>query len=55
MITLAKWSIEDYHRMIEAGILRDRHVELLAGDIVEMSPEGLLHASRIRKVVNSMV
>lgn len=50
MITLAKWSVADYHRMIASGILLDRRVELLAGDIVEMSPEGPLHASRIRKV-----
>ncbi|MGH1394010.1 MAG: hypothetical protein ACRAVC_08245 [Trichormus sp.] len=35
MKTLAKWSVDDYHRMIAAGILRDRPVELLAGDIVE--------------------
>lgn len=52
MTTLAKWSVEDYHRMIAAGILRDRRVELLAGDIVQMSPEGPLHASRIRKIAN---
>jgi Uma2 family endonuclease len=52
MTTLAKWSVEDYHRMIAAGILCDRRVELLAGDIVQMSPEGPLHASRIRKVAN---
>lgn len=39
MKMLAKWSVEDYPRTIEAGILRDRHVELLAGDIVEKSPE----------------
>lgn len=50
MTTLAKWTITDYHRMIAAGILCDRSVELLAGDIVQMSPEGLLHASRIRKM-----
>ncbi len=43
MITLAKWSVDDYHAMIEAGILSDRPVELLAGEIVEMSPEGPLH------------
>lgn len=43
-ITLAKWTIEDYHRMIAAGILRDRRVELLKGEIVEMSPEGEPHA-----------
>ncbi|MBD1931987.1 MULTISPECIES: Uma2 family endonuclease [Cyanophyceae] len=44
MKTLAKWSVDDYHRMIEAGILRDRRVELLKGEIVEMSPEGEPHA-----------
>lgn len=45
MTTLAaKWSLEDYHRMIEAGILNERHVELLKGEIVEMAPEGEPHA-----------
>lgn len=39
MKTLIKWSVEDYHRMIEAGILADRRVELLGGDIVAVSPE----------------
>lgn len=42
--TLAKWSLRDYHQMIEAGILRERHVELLQGDITETPPEGELHA-----------
>ena len=43
MKTLVKWSIEDYHRMVEAGILANRRVELLRGDILEMSPEGPEH------------
>ncbi|PMB39342.1 hypothetical protein CEN41_21785 [Fischerella thermalis CCMEE 5330] len=43
MKTLAKWSVDDYHRMIEAGILHGRHVELLEGEIVEMSPETPIH------------
>jgi Uma2 family endonuclease len=43
MPTLAKWSVEDYHRMIETGILVDRRVELIQGEIVEMTPEGPLH------------
>ena len=43
MTTLAKWSVEDYHRMIESGVLNNRSVELLEGEIVEMSPEGPLH------------
>ncbi|KYC37472.1 hypothetical protein WA1_42815 [Scytonema hofmannii PCC 7110] len=43
-LTTAKWTIEDYHRMIAAGILEKRHVELLNGEIVEMAPEGESHA-----------
>lgn len=43
-VTIAKWTLEEYHRMIEAGILDDRQVELLRGEIVEMSPEGEPHA-----------
>jgi Uma2 family endonuclease len=43
MRTLYKWSIEDYHRLVETGILSDRPVELLEGEIVQMSPEGPLH------------
>jgi Uma2 family endonuclease len=47
--TLAKWSIDDYHRMIEAGILHDRQVELLGGEIVEMSPETPLHYTTAKR------
>ena len=41
-----KWTTEDYHRMIAAGILDERKVELLKGEIVDMSPEGEAHAYR---------
>jgi Uma2 family endonuclease len=43
-ITIAKWTIEQYHKLVNAGVLVDRRVELLAGDIIEMSPEGMFHA-----------
>lgn len=43
MSTLLKWSVGDYHRMIESGILSNRSVELLEGEIVTVSPEGPLH------------
>mgnify|MGYP006267295369 CR=1 FL=1 len=43
MKTQGKWTTKDYHQMIEAGIFCDRHVELLTGEIVEMSPEGPSH------------
>ncbi|WP_330219965.1 Uma2 family endonuclease [Chroogloeocystis siderophila] len=43
METLAKWTLDDYHRMIASGILDDRRVELLAGKIYEITPEAPLH------------
>ena len=45
MTILAKWSVEDYHLMIESGVLNNRSVELLEGEIIEMSPEGPLHSA----------
>ncbi|MEO1133237.1 MAG: Uma2 family endonuclease [Cyanobacteria bacterium J06639_1] len=40
----AKWTLDEYHQMVESGLLSGRHVELVEGDIVEMPPEGPLHA-----------
>ena len=50
MVTLAKWSVKEYHQMIATGILNERHVELITGKIIEMSPEGPLH----RKINDDM-
>lgn len=44
VVTIAKWTIDEYHSMIQAGLLDNRQVELLKGEIVEMSPEGEAHA-----------
>lgn len=35
--------------MVEAGILQDRRVELLVGEIVEMSPEAPIHYTTARR------
>lgn len=45
-LTTAKWTIDDYHQMIAAGILDNRRVELLNGEVVEMPPEGPEHAQQ---------
>ena len=45
-VTTAKWTLDDYHRMIEVGLLESRHVELLNGEIIEMPPEGPEHAQQ---------
>ena len=42
--TTAKWTLENYHCMIEVGLLEGRHVELLNGNIVEMPPKAPEHA-----------
>jgi Uma2 family endonuclease len=39
------WTVEEYHRMIDAGILTTADkVELLDGNIMQMSPQSPLHA-----------
>lgn len=43
MSALVKWSVDDYHLMIESGIFKNRSVELIEGEIVEVSPESPLH------------
>jgi Uma2 family endonuclease len=43
-VAIAKWTLDDYHRMIESGLLNDRSVELFNGEIVEICPEGESHA-----------
>ncbi|MDJ0661155.1 MAG: Uma2 family endonuclease [Crocosphaera sp.] len=51
-IPLRLWTVEDYHRMVETGILQpDEPVELIAGQIIQkMSPQGTPHAATIRIV-----
>lgn len=42
-LPLMKWTIEEYHKLIEQGLLVDKNVELLRGEIVEMPPENPPH------------
>jgi hypothetical protein len=41
-LTTVKWTVDAYHRMVDAGILADVRAELLWGDVVEMAPEGVI-------------
>ncbi|AFY37697.1 protein of unknown function DUF820 [[Leptolyngbya] sp. PCC 7376] len=46
-----KFSVEDYHRMGETGILPpDKNFELIRGEILEMSPVGFKHAYTVRQI-----
>ncbi|MCS6848417.1 MAG: Uma2 family endonuclease [Anaerolineae bacterium] len=50
-VTLRPISVSEYARMREAGILaEDDRVELIAGEIRQMSPIGPLHASVVRRL-----
>jgi len=51
-----QWSLEHYHRMIEAGVLdEDDRIELLYGKIIKMSPVGRFHATSVRKINKLLV
>ncbi len=39
-----KWSIDEWHELVDSGLLEGKPVELLEGNIVEMSPEGIEHS-----------
>ena len=43
-ITTYKWSIEEWHELVEFGLLEGKPVELLEGEIIEMSPEEVPHS-----------
>ena len=43
-VTIARWTLADYHAMVQIGLFAGRPIELLNGLIVEMPPEGPEHA-----------
>jgi Uma2 family endonuclease len=46
-----RFSVEDYHRMAQAGILgEDDRVELIEGEVVQMSPIGPRHAAQVARL-----
>jgi Uma2 family endonuclease len=50
-LNLRLWTVADYHRMAETGILdEDERVELLEGKIIWMSAKGTAHSSAVRRI-----
>ncbi len=46
-----KFTIEQYHKMAEVGILHEEdRVELIKGEIIEMSPIGVKHAATVNRL-----
>jgi len=49
--TQHRFSVEDYYRMAETGVLRsDARVELLDGRIIDMSPIGPFHGGLVNRL-----
>jgi Uma2 family endonuclease len=46
-----RFSVEDYHRMAEAGVFEEQRVELLYGKIVDMSPIKSNHAGSVNQLI----
>ena len=42
-LTTYKWSISEWHELVETGMLEGKPVELLEGEIIKVSPEGIEH------------
>lgn len=50
------FTIEEYERMVETGILKqDDRVELIEGEVVEMSPIGDAHAAFVSNLTHLLV
>ena len=50
-ITTYKWSIEEWHELVDSGLLEGKSVEFLEGEIIEVSPEGVEHSYTNNSVV----
>lgn len=48
------WTRDEYYKMAELGFFDGKRVELIEGEIIEMSPMKSLHATVIRLVLNIM-
>jgi Uma2 family endonuclease len=49
-----RWTYEEYYQIAETGLFRDRHVELINGEIIEMPPQSEAHFITIMIAAKSL-
>ena len=49
LVSRLLWTQDDYYRMSELGFFDEKKVELIEGEIFEMSPMNKPHATAVRK------
>ncbi|MEP7340748.1 MAG: Uma2 family endonuclease, partial [Acidobacteriota bacterium] len=47
-----KWTVEEYHRMADIGFFDGKRVELLEGEVIEMSAMGRPHVIALNKTAD---
>lgn len=51
-----RWTVSDYHRMGEVGILtEDDRIELIEGGVIDMPPIGSQHADRVDQIAELLI
>lgn len=53
-VKVLRWTRDEYYRMAELGFFYGKKVELIEGEIIEMSPMKSLHATVIRLILKSL-
>ncbi|MGI8495735.1 MAG: Uma2 family endonuclease [Pyrinomonadaceae bacterium] len=51
---LRRWTRDEYYKMAELGFFHGKRVELIEGEIVEMSPMKTAHATAVRLVMETL-
>jgi Uma2 family endonuclease len=56
MLERLKFTVDDYYKLVDAGILQEgSRVELIEGDIITMSPKGIVHNQLANRLMLALV
>ncbi len=53
-VKVRRWTCDEYHKMAELGFFDGKRVELIEGEIIEMSPMNKPHATAVRIILEAL-